>query len=122
VALPLLILLSLTSVDFGRFACAYIALGNADRVGAEYAATRSYSVATAASWERQVSAAIREDFAAAGMLDPDDLVVETDVASDDYGLHRVEITARYPFATVVSWPGIPRPLNLERTIVFRRFR
>lgn len=122
ILLPLLIALCLTSVDFGRFAYAYLALGNAGRVGAEFGATRRYEAATANAWEQQVQAAIREDFAEVGGLDPDQLDIQIEVADDAYGLSRVSITAACPFATVVSWPGIPRPLTMERTIVFRRFR
>jgi len=122
IALPLLIVLCLTSVDFGRFAYAYIALGNAGRVGAERGATRPYSTATAEVWQQQVSDATREDFAASSDLDVGQLSIQADAVQDAYGLHRGEITVSYPFTTVVSWPGIPRPLPMERTIVFRRFR
>jgi Flp pilus assembly protein TadG len=122
VLLPLLIVLCLTSVDFGRFAHAYIALGNASRVGAEYAATRSYSPSTVTAWKQRVEDAMRQDFAAVADIDPSQLVIQIDVANDAYDLHRTKITATYPFATVVSWPSIPRPLDMQRTVVFRRFR
>ncbi len=39
-ALPLLVTLCLTSVDFGRYIYAAIALDNAVRISAEYGATR----------------------------------------------------------------------------------
>jgi hypothetical protein len=122
ICLPLLILLCLTSVDFGRFAYAYLALGNAGRVGAEVGATRSYSAAGAADWQQAVEAAIREDFSTAGGLDPAQLVVAVDVARDSYGLDRITITTMYPFTTVANWPAVPRPLDIERTVTFRRFR
>jgi len=122
ILLPLLIVLCLTSVDFGRFAYAYLALGNAGRVGAEVGATRGYSAASATAWQQQVETAIREDFSAVGGLDPNQLVIAVDVASDAYGLNRVTVTATYPFSTVVSWPAIPRPLDMQRTVMFRRFR
>jgi Flp pilus assembly protein TadG len=122
VVLPLLIVLCLTSVDFGRFAHAYIALGNAGRVGAEYGATRSYSPSTVTAWKQRVEDAMRQDFAAVADIDPNQLVIQIDVTNDAYDLHRTKITATYPFTTVVSWPSIPRPLNMQRTVVFRRFR
>jgi Flp pilus assembly protein TadG len=120
--LPLLIILCLTSIDFGRLAYAYIALGNAARVGAEVAATRSYSTSTAAARLQEMESAVREDFSTDGGLDPSLVSFAADVVSDAYGLHRFTITASYPFSTVVSWPGIPRPLDLQRTITYRRFR
>jgi Flp pilus assembly protein TadG len=119
---PLLILLCLTSVDFGRFAHAYIALGNAGRVGAEYGATHSYTTSTAAAWKQQIETAMRQDFSAVADIDPNQLVIQIDVANDSYGLTRATVTAQYPFRTVASWPGIPQPLNMQRTVVFRRFR
>jgi len=122
IVLPLLIVLCLTSVDFGRFAYAYLALGNASRVGAEVGATRGYSNAAAADWQQQVETAMREDFSAVGGLDPEELVIAIDVTNDAYNLHRVTITATYPFSTVTAWPAIPRPLDMQRTVSFRRFR
>ena len=122
VALPLLIVLCLTSVDFGRFAHAYIALGNAGRTGAEYGATQPYSPSTASAWRARVEDAVRQDFTAIADITPADLQIEIDVENDAYGLHRATLTATYPFQTVVAWPAIPRPVNIERTIAFRRFR
>jgi Flp pilus assembly protein TadG len=122
IVLPLLIVLCLASTDFGRFAYAYIALGNAGRAGAEYGATRSYSPASASVWQQQVEASIHDDFAPVAGLDPSQLETQISVASDSYGLNRYEITAAYPFVTVVSWPMIPRPLEMRRTIAYRRFR
>jgi Flp pilus assembly protein TadG len=122
VLLPLLIALSLASVDFGRFCYAHIALGNAARVGAEYGATHRYDAANAANWTSRVESAMREEFSEQGGLDPTALDTEVQVADDNYTLYRVTITARYPFATAVPWPTTPRPLWLSRQIVIRRYR
>ena len=120
--LPLLIVFCLTSVDFGRFAYAYLALGNAGRAGAEVGATRSYSAGNALARQQQMNAAIREDFSSVGGLDPSQLGIVIEVADDSYSLKRFTITTTYPFSTVISWPGIPRPLDMQRTVTFRRFR
>lgn len=122
ILLPLLVVLALAAVDFGRFAYADIALGNAARVGAEVGAARRYDESTSAAWQARVSASIEEDFIAVGGLEPELLSVQIEVADDAYDLHRVTITATYPFSTVVAWPTIPRPLPLERTVAIRRFR
>jgi Flp pilus assembly protein TadG len=122
VVLPLLIVLCLTSVDFGRFAHAYIALGNAGRTGAEYGATHSYSPSTASAWKSRVEDAVRQDFSAIADIDPAQLQVDIEISTDAYGLHRTTLTTTYPFQTVVAWPVIPRPLDMQRTIAFRRFR
>ena len=122
IVLPLLIVLCLTSVDFGRFAYAYLALGNAGRMAAEVGATRSYSVASESAWRQQVEAASREDFSTSGGLDPSQLVIDANVEADVSGLDRITVTATYPFQTLVSWPGIPQPVGLFRSVTFRRFR
>jgi hypothetical protein len=117
-----LVLLCLTSVDFGRFAAAYIALGNATRVGAEYGATHPYSPQSPGEDLAEIEAAVRSELAGASYLDPQALEIEIVVEPDDYQLHRVEVTASYPFHTVVAWPSIPQPIDMRRTVVFRRFR
>jgi hypothetical protein len=120
--LPLLIVLCLTSVDFGRFAHAYIAVSNASRAGSEYGATRRYEPSLAALWQQRLIETVREDFGAVGGIEPGQLEVQVWTDDDAYGLTRVSVTAAYPFMTTVSWPMIPRPLVLSRTVVFRRFR
>jgi len=122
VALPLLIVLCLTSVDFGRFAYAQIALGNAARVGAEVGATRDYSPSNAAAFSAEIEDAVREEFAAVGGLDPARLDVDVDAAPDAYDLYRVTVSATYSFVTICTWPEIPRPLDMHASVVFRRFR
>lgn len=122
ILLPLLVMLALASVDFGRFAYAHIALGNASRVGAEFGAVRKYDSSTSAGWEAQLEAAMHEEFAAVGGIEPANLDVEIEVVDDAYDLHRVTITSTYPFSTVVTWPGIPRPLEMQQTVAMRRFR
>lgn len=122
VTLPLLILLCLTTVDLGRFAYAYIAVGNTARVGAEYGATRRYDTAMAATWQQQIAAAMREDFSTTSELDTSLLNIQFQVTPDSYDLDRVCITASYPFTTVIAWPGIPQSIAMQRQLTFRRFR
>jgi Flp pilus assembly protein TadG len=122
IVLPLLIVLCLTSVDFGRFLYAYIALGNSGRVGSEYGATRRYDSSSATAWKQHLVDASREDFGTLGGVDVSELELQVSLADDSYGLTRIAVTVSYPFMTVVSWPFIPRPLTLRRTITFRRYR
>jgi Flp pilus assembly protein TadG len=122
VLLPLLIALSLASVDFGRFCYAHIALGNAARVGAEFGATHRYDAVNAANWTARIESALREEFSEQGGLDPAAIETEMQVEDDSYTLYRVTITARYPFATAVPWPAMPHPIWLSRQIVIRRYR
>jgi Flp pilus assembly protein TadG len=71
ILLPLLIAICLTSVDFGRFAYAYIAIGNAGRVGAEFLATRDYTQSNSAVRQSAMRLAVRDDLSTAGGIIPD---------------------------------------------------
>ena len=122
VLLPLLMVLCIGTLDFGRFAYAYIAIGNAGRVAAERGATNEYSQSTADLRRAAMEAAGREEIGTAHGMTSSDVSFAIDVLNDDRGLHCVTVTSRYTFVTIVSWPFIPQPLHLERTISFRRFR
>lgn len=65
---------------------------------------------------------MQEDFSTASGVDPSLLNIEFNVTPDSYDLDRVRITASYPFTTVVSWPGIPPSISMQRQVTFRRFR
>ncbi len=122
VVLPLLVTLCLLSVDFGRFAHDYLALSNAARTGADYGATHRRTQLTSASWNSAIQAAAEREMESVPGFDGTNLevLVSSEPVSDS--LERVNVEARYPFFTVIDWPGIARPLQLRRTVVVRQFR
>lgn len=122
VCLPLLVALCLVSVDLGRFAQAYIAVGNSARVAAERGATRAYLASTAATWEAEVRAAAEAEMTAEEGFDPTLVVIEIDVENDDHNLPRGTVRVTYPLRLVMDWPGIPRDIPLTRQVSIRRFR
>lgn len=122
VVLPLLVVLCLVSVDLGRFAQAYIAVGNAARVAAERGATRAYIASTSATWEAEVRDAAEAEMTAAEGFDTSLMTVEIEVVTDDHDLPRGTVRVTYPLTLVMDWPGLPRDIPLTRKVSIRRFR
>ena len=123
VILPVLMLLVLGAVDFGRFASTYIAVTNAARAAAAFGAMNPYSTVTQSTWTAQVKQAAFDEMSG---YDTSLLSVTTTPTSEADGLWRVSVVASYPFKTVVSWPGIPtsdgQAMILSRTVVVRAIR
>jgi hypothetical protein len=117
--LPLLILLVLGCVDLGRFASTYIAVTNAARAGAGYGIMNNYTPSTLGTWQGGIrSAAQSEQY-----FPPPNLTVPNPtVIIDANGLRRVQVTASYPFSTIVPWPGIPTSMTLSRMVELRMIR
>src|SRR5215468_10679281 len=93
--MPLLILLALGCVDFGRYAYYSIGVQNAARAGAEYAVMNPYTSGQQTSY---VAA---------------NLSVSPVVTTEGSGLRRVQVTCAYnSFTTIISWPGIPASITL----------
>jgi Flp pilus assembly protein TadG len=121
--LPVLMLIVLGCVDFGRFAYSYIALTNGAEVGATCASFNSYTQSTYAAWKARVRQAVTDEMQSlsgfdAGQLDVPDpqITIEAD------GQRRVRVEVRYPFEMVVSWPGMPARLTMRRAVVMRSVR
>jgi Flp pilus assembly protein TadG len=112
--LPVLVLLALGCLDFGRFAYSYIAVTNAARNGAGYASSHPY-----ADWASGVRAAVNDEMSALSGFDDSKLDVPAPAIIPDGkdGRWRVGVTVEYPFETLIPWPGIPQQLNLKRTVV-----
>src|SRR5437879_9370672 len=61
VLLPVLMLIVLGCVDFGRFSYAYITVTSAARAGAGYGSIHPFTTATESKWEAGVREAATED-------------------------------------------------------------
>ena len=53
--LPLLVVIVLLCVDFGRFATVYTAVTNAAREGASFGGTHPFTDTTAGRWRQKIS-------------------------------------------------------------------
>jgi len=125
--LPLLMLIILGCVDFGRFAYTYIAVTNASRTGASFGALNPFTPATQTTWTNGVYQKVLEDMSALMAADPE-LVLEVSssriplITEDSGGLWRVRVQVTYPFKCIVPWPGIPSQVNLTRAVEMRGIR
>jgi Flp pilus assembly protein TadG len=127
VVLPVLVTIVLGCVDFGRFAYNYIAVNNAARAGAAYAMMNNYTSTTQSTWQSGVTTAAQQEMTNQMGYSSSNMTVPAPVVTlESSGLRRVQVTASYPFQTIVTWNfagyGIPHSLTLQKTIVVRAIR
>lgn len=120
--LPLLVLVCVVCVDFGRVAHSYIALSNAARVGAEYGATHQFTSHTYATWESKALQASTEELQSIKGFNGAAASLTVSTASQPDGLARVSVDATYPFEPLVQWPGLPSPVLLHRQVTMRQYQ
>lgn len=112
IVLPVLLLLVMGVIDFGRVYFAYVSVTNGARNGAEHA---SHGVGAVADTD-----AIRE----AVLADTSDLLntsetnpqVTVTTGTDAYGGVYADVTVNYTYGTIFPWPGLPDSINLARTV------
>lgn len=123
VCLPLLMLVVLGCVDFGRGLYHYIALQNSAQAAALHASMNSYVGATKAAWDDAVLKAARDEMEQQIGYVRDQLTLQTPVVTiDELGQRRVRVVAEYPFRTLVDWPGIPHDVVLRAGVEIRVIR
>ena len=125
VVLPILVLLAIGVMDFGRVFFTSISVANAARAGAEWGA---FDVA------RTVQTTNMQDFAKADGADAGTMTVTSNVVCrcaatvvacssvcGGYGDARVfvEVTASKPVNFFLNYPGIPSSITVSRTATFR---
>jgi Flp pilus assembly protein TadG len=109
VMLPLLVLVFLITVDFARVFHFSLTLTNCARAGALYACDPV--AATESPFPTVESAALAD----ATTLTPQPTITST-TGVDEAGRPYAEVTAKYTFTTVTSFPVIPSQLQLSRTV------
>src|SRR5438105_12002659 len=122
--LPLLILLAVACVDFGRYAYYSIAVQNAARTAAEYAIMNPYPTDAPAPWTSAVNQAAVDEMANQTGYNPGTLSVSSSVTFDKTsGLPYITVTTTYTgFSTVIDWPGIDHNPTLSAGLVVRGIR
>ena len=110
--LPLLGLFFLISVDFARLYYHYTIVTNCARNGALYGSD------PASAPESPYSTVQAAALADAPNLNPQPTVTSTN-GTDSSGNPYVDVTVVYPFGTISSYPGLPNPINLTRTVRMR---
>src|SRR5262245_62419572 len=61
ILLPVLVIIVLGCVDFGRFAYNYIAVTNSARAGAAYAMMNNYTASTQNTWKAGITQAAKDE-------------------------------------------------------------
>lgn len=116
--LPVLMLIVLGCVDFGRFAYHQVAVTNAARAGAGYAVMNPFLAGGRATWEAKVQEAARNEMANQTGSSPSKLTTTVEQVVDASGQRRVRVVAIYSsFETAVSWPGVPGRTTLRGEVV-----
>lgn len=113
--LPLLVLLLLICVDFGRFATVHVAVTNAAREGASFGGTHSFTNATYELWKSKMSEAITAEMRGIPAFSKDELTIDERMVLASDQRARVQVKVSYVFRPAVAWPAIPRELKIVRT-------
>ena len=113
---PVLIILMLGAIDFGRVYFAYVSVTNGARTGADYAVANCDQTCDAGDLVGIRDAVVAET---TELLDtsPTNPDVSVNTASWLGPDHRhVDVTVSYTFTTIFPWPGLPNSMNVERTM------
>ena len=109
---PILIILMLGVIDYGRVYFAYISVTNGARIGADYAATGPTQAADTAA----IKAAALADTTNLLNQSPTNPDVTVTTANDSQGSLYADVTMTYTFSTLFPWPGLPTSIDIERTV------
>jgi Flp pilus assembly protein TadG len=124
--LPVFVTLILGAIDFGRFAYNYIAVINAARNGAAYGMMNNFTSSNSGTWSSKVTSAAQDEMNDQVGTSKSNVSVTVTSSTDANGLKRVQVSASYPFTTVVNWRwtglGIPNSLTLRSKIEMRLIR
>lgn len=122
IVLPLAISFVIIGADFGRAVHHQIALTNACRVGAEYAASHPYTPLDDAGWKAAVEQVLVEEVENNSAIDPLAIEAEASVVNHADNTYTVTVELTYPFETIVNWPATPSSVSLHSRQQWRRFR
>lgn len=109
---PVLIIIMLGAMDYGRVYFAYTSVTNAARTGADYAAAGPAS-ASDTTGIRAAAVAETSDLLNTSASNPD---VSVATGTDSQGRLYADITVTYSFDTLFPWPGLPSSFDVERTV------
>ena len=109
---PVLIILVLGAVDFGRVYYAQVAVTNAAQNGATYASQDT----TAATDTAGIKAAAMADMGDLLNTSPTNPDVTVATGADPQGRLYADVTIEYTFSTIFPWPGLADSFSVDRTV------
>jgi Flp pilus assembly protein TadG len=114
--LPVLVVILAGTADYCRFSSTAVAVANAARCGAGYGCMHPYDIYTEESFMTQCRQVVIDEISGSTGFDVNQLqvtILKLGTAPDD----RIEVTASYPFKTVINWAFLPRNSTITRTAV-----
>jgi Flp pilus assembly protein TadG len=109
---PILIILMLGVIDYGRVYFAFVSVTNGARNGAHYA-SQSPSAAQDLQGIRNAVLGDTSELLDTSPTNPDVTVV---TGTDSQGRLYADVTVTYTFTTIFPWPGLPNSFQVERTV------
>jgi hypothetical protein len=82
----------------------------------------TYTSTTQSAYLSNVQQAAADEMTGQTGFNSGNLTVNVSLINEVSGDTRVQVVASYPFQTVVTWPGIPNNLTLQRTVAMRKIR
>lgn len=122
ILLPVVVLFSVGAVDLGRAAHLYLAVNNASRNGAQYAATQAVWDHTEATVRETARLAVLREMSLFHDYQEDRCSVNVVLnRRNDYS-HDVTVTTEYQLHTCITWPLVGNPMPIRSQVTMRRFR
>ena len=109
---PVLIILALGVIDYGRVYFAFVSVTNGARNGAHFA-SNSPSAATDIPSIRDAAMGDMNELLNTSPSNPN---VTSETGTDSQGGLYADVTVTYTFSTIFPWPGLPSSFEVERTV------
>jgi Flp pilus assembly protein TadG len=110
--LPVILVLVLGAIDFGRVYFAYVSVTNAARNGAHYASGSPVAAEDAGG----IREAVLEETSDLLDTSPTNPSVAVATGTDGQGGLYADVTVSYAFSPIFPWPGLPDSVELDRTV------
>ena len=109
---PVLIILALGVIDYGRVYFAFVSVTNGARNGAHFASNSPSAAADITS----IRDAAMGDMNELLNTSPSNPNVTSATGTDSQGGLYADVTVTYTFSTIFPWPGLPSAFEVERTV------
>lgn len=122
--LPMLLIVALGCVDFGRFAVTYIAVTNAARAGAGFGAANPPTTDTMTTWQQKVSQAAVDEIGALGspLLSQNSPPILNPAPPSPLASGQVQVTVKMTFNAIIPWPGVPSTTTITQVVLLPLIR
>jgi len=120
--LPVLLLLLLGAVDYGRVGYVAGALANAVGASAHYAATHQVTERNEADWNAAIVKYASGEMEGTPGYQPESFHIATTRTVNASDETEVTLDATYLFTPLVDWPGLPGQFQLRKNITVVQYQ